>query len=295
MNNPFFFQNQEALAYFNMQPSSVKGKANRGVEYYKRILYTKLYSVFEFTLPKAWKPNWFRFWLFHFGSIGVVYTKKYGWTCQPYGIERLDLYYNPAVIRVCNSYLDKPYIGFVGYNAGVLHLMDDYFGLDDIVTRYAEQLAELDKDININLMNCNVSYVAQVSNKKEADEMKEAYGRATTGEPFITLNKDLIGDGIKPFFNNTSGNFIADKLHQTRRDIINAFLTEIGIRNSNLEKRERLNSQEVGENNDETRAIVSIILDNLKKDMEALNAISGLSLDVKLRYNYEVVGGSDNE
>ena len=48
-NLPITMNEQTWFSYFNMQPSQVKGQVNSSVEYYKRILYNKIYSVFDFT------------------------------------------------------------------------------------------------------------------------------------------------------------------------------------------------------------------------------------------------------
>lgn len=291
MNNPVMFSQEMILDHFNLQPSDVKGRANVGVEFYKRLLYTKLYSTLDFTLPETWKKNYFRFWLFHFGSVGVIYTKEYGWVCQPYSIVKLDLYYNPKVIQIYNQYIKTPKIGAVGINAGIIKCMDDYFGLDDIVTRYATDLAQCDRSIEVNLMNSNVTAFFKAKDKKSADAIREAYGQATTGKPFVIVNKEVMDeDSIDTLLPNMKNNFLVNDLLQARRGILNAFLTEIGIRNANYDKKERLNSQEVNENNDETSAVISVIFDNIKKSMDEVNEISGLGLDVKLHYDYEEEG-----
>ena len=288
MNNPIMFSQDMFLNHWNLQPSDVKGRANAGTEFYKRLLYTKLYSVFDFTLPGTWKKNYFRFWLFHYGSLGVIYTKEFGWVCQPYSIVKLDLYYNPKIIQVYNSFITTPKIGAVGINAGIIKCMDDFFGLDDIVTRYATDLAQCDRSIEVNLMNSNVTAFFKAKSKKEADAIREAYGEATTGKPLVIINKEVMDDeGLETLLPNMKNNFLVNDLLQARRGILNAFLTEIGIRNANYDKRERLNSQEVEENNDETSAVVTVIYDNIKKGMEEINRISGLELDVKLHYDYE--------
>ena len=231
--------------------------------------------------------DFFRFWLFRYGSIGVIYTKEFGWVAQPYSIDELQLYYNPRKITVYNQFIKKPKTGIIGINAGIIHIMDDYYGLDDIVTKYAEMLAQIDKSINVNLMNCNVTACFEAESKKQAEEVKEAYGDATTGKPLVVVNKDVMnGKQITTLMPNVGNNYIVDKLLTARRCIINAFLTEIGIRNANYEKKERLNSAEVEENNDETKAIITVIYENVKKCMETINAFSGLNLDVELRYNY---------
>ena len=276
------------LDHFNIQPSNVKGRANAGTEFYKRLLYTKIYSTLDFSIPDSWKKNYFRFWLFHIGSIAVIYTKEFGWVCQPYSIIELDLYYNPKIIQVYNQFITTPKIGAIGVNAGIIKCMDDYFGLDDIVTRYATDLAQCDRSIEVNLMNSNVTAFFKAKSKKDADAIKEAYAQATTGKPFVVVNKEVMDDeAIETLLPKVKDNFIVPDLLQARRGILNAFLTEIGIRNANYDKRERLNSQEVNENNDETSAIISVVYDNIKKSMEVVNEISGLGLDVKLHYDYD--------
>lgn len=288
MNEPMMFGQEMLLDHFNIQPSIVKGRANAGTEFYKRLLYTKIYSTLDFTLPEGWKKNYFRFWLFQMGSIAVIYTNEFGWVCQPYSIIELDLYYNPRIIQVYNQFIKTPKIGAVGINSGIIKCMDDYFGLDDIVTRYATDLAQCDRSIEVNLMNSNVTAFFKAKSKKDADAIKEAYGQATTGKPFVVVNKEVMDDeAIETLLPNIKNNFIVNDLLQARRGILNAFLTEIGIRNANYDKRERLNSQEVSENNDETSAIISVIYDNIKKSMDVINEISGLGLDVKLHYDYD--------
>ena len=268
MANPIGYGMQNYLNYFNMQPADVKGSANISVDYYKRELYNMIYSVFEFDLPKSWALNFFRFFLFHCGSIGVIYTKEYGWVAQPYSFTELDLYYNPKMIMVNNQFFNDTKYGLIGVNAEIIKIFDDYFGLEALVTRYAEMLAQCDKSININLMNANVALVAEVENKKQADSVKEAYGRATAGEPLVTINKEVLnGNSLNTMIANVKNTFIANDIQILKRSIVNEFLTKVGIRNSNYEKKERLTSAEVEENNDETRALVSIIFDNIKEGM----------------------------
>lgn len=287
MDAPIMYQQQELINYFNLQPSEVKGRYNTATEFNKRYLYTKVYSTLKFTIPESWDMNFFRFWLFRYGSIGIIYTNEFGWVAQPYSVDELQLYYNPRKITVYNQFIKKPKTGIIGINAGIIRIMDDYFGLDDIVTKYAEMLAQIDRSINVNLMNCNVTALFEADSKKQADEVKGAYGDATTGKPLVVINKEVMnGKQITTLLPNVGNNYIVDKLLTARRSIINAFLTEIGIRNANYEKKERLNSAEVEENNDETKAIITVIYENVKKCMETINTFSDLNLDVELRYSY---------
>lgn len=289
MNNfTFEYANQKLIDYFNIQPSEVKGRHNIATEYYKRLLYNLVYSVYEFKLPESWKLNYFRFWLFHYGSIAAIYTKEFGWIASNYGILELDIYYNPAKIQVWNRFLKDEKVGLIGINSEIIHIFDDYFGIDDTVTRYAQKLASIDKAFDINIMNANLSLLAEVDSKKAADTIYELFAKATEGNPLVITNTNTLnGKEFKYLFPDVSRNYIGDKLQQQKRGVINEFLTIIGIKNSNYEKRERLISSEVNQNNDETSAIAkNIIYANIKKGFNKLNEISGLDLQVRLNYDY---------
>lgn len=286
MNNPISFQEQMFLQHMNLQPSQVKGTANISVAYYKRMLYTKLFSCYKFSLHKAWALNWFRFWLFPWGSIGVIYTKEFGWICNPYSVEEWSHQYQPLKILVTNSHLREEKHGIIGVNAGIIHAMDDYYGLDDVVTRYAEMLAQCERSINVNYMNSNVAMYAEAPTKKVAEDIKEAYSQATSGKPLVVLNKNVMrGQTFNPIFGDVARNFIVPELFETRRAILSAYLTEIGIHNIAVQKKERLTQGEYTENDDETKAVISVIFDNIRSDMEEINRFSGLNLSVTLRYD----------
>lgn len=284
---PIYSHEQSIINHFNTQPSEVKGVWNDATQFYKRYLYTKLESVFKFTLPPEWAENYFKFWLFQFGSVGVIYTEEFGWVIQPYSVVKLDIYYQPKVIQVYNQFIKDVKLGLIGVNAGIVKCMDDYFGLDDLITRYATQLAEIDRTISVNLMNSNVTAMFEAETKKQAEEVKEAYGKATTGEPLVVVNKNVMnGKSLETMFPDVGKNYIVDKLLSARRMIMNNFLTEIGIKNANYDKKERLITNEVNQNNDETSAIATHIYDNIKECFDKINEIADLGLKVELNYNY---------
>lgn len=285
--NSFLYS--DYMNFTNLKPTDVKGQVNAEVMNYKRELYTMIYSVFNFKIPREWSLAFFRYFLFHAGSIAVLYTKEYGWTCQPYSITELDLYYNPKMILVNNQFFKQEKYGLIGVNAEIVKLLDDRFGLDNIVSRYAYKLAQCDKSIDINLMNSNVALLAQVEDKKQGDTIKEAYSQATQGKPFIAINKEILkGSSIDTMINNVKSTFIANDLQILKRSIINEFLTKVGIKNSNYDKKERLTTSEVEQNNDETRALVDVMYKNIKEAFTKINDLANLDLDVTLNYNYSM-------
>ena len=92
------------------------------------------------------------------------------------------------------------------------------------------------------------------------------------------LKKDSL---LEPFTNHDTVNSL-DKLLVCRRTIVNNFLTEIGIKNANTMKKERLISDEVNENNEEISANINIWYDNIKEGFDTFNKIYGTKLSVEL-------------
>lgn len=292
-NSPIDFGQQMVMEHFQMVPQEVKGRYNQAVETEKRYLYTKLYSVFDFTLPKEWPTNLFRLLLFHYGSIASVYTAQFGWIFWTYGVTKVGLYYLPSEIEVWNGHLKKAARGVLGVNAEIIRCMDDYGPVDDLITKYAVKLANLDKSIDVNLMNCNVSLYAEAKNKKDADDIYEAYGKATSGSPMVVLNKNLIDGGqLKSLIESPKTNFMGLEMLQARQEIVNMFLTDIGIPTANYDKRAQMSTGEVQQRDGERKALVSVMRDNIQECFERLNAISGLGLSVRL--NKETTGGASD-
>ena len=90
-------------------------------------------------------------------------------------------------------------------------------------------------------------------------------------------------------------NYISDKLLSDFRRIQNMFDTEIGIPNTNTEKKERMLADEVTINAVETASKVDLWLEELKDSCERANKMFGLDMSVEWRYRPQnVEGGDDN-
>lgn len=288
---------QQYIDYVQMQPSSVDGLNNFSVLVNKRYLYNLIYSVFDLEIPKNWNRSYYRYFLFHEGNLGVFYTKKFGWMPMPFIPNTFDFFFFPKKMTGINPHMDADVVGIRGINAEIIYCFDDLFGFEAIVNKYAQKLANIDQASDVNLFNSSFAIAGFVDNEKEAVEIKEAYRKAKLGEPLLLLKKRLKDAILQNFVNAPKNNLAITELHQGRRDVINDFLTEIGVRNANYEKRERLNSQEVSENNDETSAQARICLQNLKECYDRIRELTGGEIDlrVKLNYNYELIDDSTTE
>lgn len=283
MDMPITYEQNSMAQYWVQQPSTVNGQNTNATLYEKRYLYQLIFSRFKFGLPKDWDLNFFRYWLFSWGSIAVMYTREYGWICAPYSVSQINMYWNPKEIVITNSYLTNPKYGVIGVNSGIIKLFDDYGGLDDLVRHYAVKLAQIDRCIDVNLMNANVTKYFEARNKKHAQEIKDLYAQSTQGEPLVVANESVTkGKQIDTLYKDIKTTYIVNDLLQSKRTIINEFLTKIGIANANYDKRERLNTDEVNQNDEETKAMINVIYDNIKEGIAEINSISGLGITVEL-------------
>lgn len=287
------YQNTNMAGFFRPEPMDVKGPINAAALVWKKILYGLIASVYEWDLPKGWQHGLFRFYLLRYGQVGVVYSDRLGWIYGLPAVEKVDWQYTPIVFSVNNLTLAKDVRGIRGINGVILHIADGYCGYEELVTQYAEMLASCDKAVNVNLMQANLSKAYGAENKKEAEEIKEAYGRATAGQPLILINKKLMGpDGqsrLVNLFGDIAKDYMADRVLESRLSILKDFLTRVGVRTVGLEKREHLLNQEIAENNDETSAGPYVVMDNLEKDLELLRSM-GCPIDIRPRYDYSGAG-----
>ena len=284
--------------FYGMAPEDVRGQSNYTNYFFKRYLYNKIYSCFDIKLLEEWPLNTFRFCLFRFGSI-AIFKYKGGWTYGPWETSEWDQYYNPKKIY-CHTLLEEPAlikknVYTVGEDAFIVKCFDDYIGFDDLVRSTSVLMANCEKTTNIALMNANVNLVAKVKSEKQKEQIDIAYATAQEGKPLSFLDdedvNDLKGDSndiLTPWTNHDTIGAM-DRILTCRRTILNNFLTEIGIKNANTNKKERLISDEVNQNNEETSANVTIVYNNMKKAFDEFNKKSGLSekISVDLHYDYE--------
>lgn len=299
MNDFITYEQAMAMTYNGLHPNEVHGVSNANTWYQARYLYTKLYSKFDIHLPEGWDLNTFRLWLFRWGTLGIFKDRDGEWFFAPYGIEKMNRYLNPSRIRAY-SYSDElnydNVVGTVGEDCFIIKCFDDYRGWNDLITDTAESLSCIDKAVKVASMNANVNLVGFAENKKEALELQNAYSEATQGKPLVLINskfltwikQGIISHILQPFTNHDTVGAM-DKLLVGRRGVMNNFLTEIGIKNANISKKERLNTEEVEANDEEVSAIVTVCYENIKAGLELFSKKTGVEISIDLRNDYKSI------
>lgn len=267
--------------YFATRPRDVDGVANTSSFYWRHWMLRKIFGRFEFTgIPDNWDIDYFMTNLFLDGIVCITDTSMGVLPLQT-GVSGLNVFNHPTECVIANPILGS-FRRKIDEECALVKLQWDYKGCGWMLTRYGTLLAMCDSAISVNLMNSKVAHIFMADSKNQAETMKKMYDDLSQGKPAVfiregTLTKDNV------YSLHAKENFLADQIQQTKTEIINEFLTDIGYRNANTSKRERLNADEVNVNIEEIRGSVEHWLLSIRQGFDKANELYGLNLAVKLR------------
>lgn len=152
-----------------------------------------------------------------------------------------------------------------------------------MVELYSRRLWDIDRTIDINVKSQKTPVFLQC-NESQRLTLKNLYMKYEGNEPFIFGDKSINMDDIKVF--STQAPYVADKLYQIKTQIWNEALTYLGISNVNIQKKERLITDEVQRNQGGTLASRLSRLKARQQACEEINRMFGL--DIWCDYNEEI-------
>ena len=275
--------------FFAKRPKDVDGVANTSSLYYQTKLFKNVLARFEFGLPEGWDRDYFLETLFRDGHITVTDTSV-GVVALKSGLTGINIYERPTRAIIANPVLGN-FERIIDVDCAVIKLQYDYQGIGWLLQRYATLLSMCDSGIAVNLMNTKATYVFGATSKAQSESYKKMYDDITQGQPAVFVNGDTINKE-NMFTMPAKENFIADDVQLLKRKIYNEFLTDIGINNTNLDKRERLTDDEVNANNEEVKFNIMHWYDNIQEGIKRANILfPEINLSCKIRdYNEEVTG-----
>lgn len=269
----------------------VKGLNNATALYFRKYLFQKMLSAFEWKIPATWSRDYFQFVLFGWGFIAILDSKDAGFGVIPQrcGISGYNVFYMPNRALVSNPLLPNISELKIHEDCTVLHINPNYTPVLDIIDYYAVKLAMITADIESNLFNDKLSYLFTVGNQTAANSFKKLYDQIAQGNPAVIVDKELLKeDGTKSwevFQQNLKQNYIVSDLLEDYRRIENDFCTKVGIPASNTEKRERMSVEEVTRNDIETDSLIDGWLRRLQDDIDETNELFNIGLAVKKRWS----------
>lgn len=272
MNDKFLPFDYEDVNGFNahLSPSSVHVRNCALYDYFRKYLFERVFSVYKFTIPDWWTAGkeYFLYTLFGAGFVAVADIDKYSVIPQHCTITGRGVFYQPTDVIITNPAINHDVTRHIGGDCALIKLKPDFTGVGDIVNYYADKLALLSESVDMNVINTKLSYVFVAENQNGANSMKAMFDRINAGDPAVFVDKMLLNDDGSPtwqmFEQNLSSNYIASDLLSDMRKTVSMFDTEIGIPNCNTDKRERLVTDEVNQNNIETYSLSDIMLETMQ-------------------------------
>ena len=151
------------------------------------------------------------------------------------------------------------------------------------VEMFARRLYDLDRSIDVNA-KAQKTPVIIVCDENERLTMKNVYKQYEGNEPFIFGDKKLNTEGVKVL--KTDAPYVADKLYQLKTNYWNEALTYLGISNTNINKKERMISDEVTRNMGGVIASRYSRLETRRQAVDKINDMFGLNIEVNYRPDY---------
>lgn len=249
-------------------------------------------SMFEWkNVPESVDTRYLEMQLFYNGSAIYFNDDVMGDLCLSCAVNGgFDVYGNPKERRAYSRY--NNYYRILNEKNSVI-IWNNYIRTNSVldVKMFARRLYNLDRIIDINANAQKTPVLVQASEKQRL-VLLNVYKEFDGNAPVIFGDKNLDINGLKVFSTNAPYN--CDKLYQLKTQVWNEALTYLGISNVNIQKKERLITDEVTRNQGGTVASRYSRLEARRLAVEKINDMFGTNIEVNYREDFQQVD-SDNE
>lgn len=266
-------------------------------DFYRTELLNIAKGRFEVTCPDWWDVDYILDLLLTLGRFFIT-DSPIGicpFNGSPFG---LNVFLRPYKVTITNPVVptfDRTLVHAVDYMptdpAVCVYLYDNkwYHTINPALDMYSMRLAMIDESIDINLFNTKVPYIFNVDDNKQAETAKEMYRQIAVGKPavFVRNNQKPLSataeTGALVETMPVKDIYVADKMQELKRIVVGEFLTKIGINNVAYEKRERLITSEVDNNEEEIECNIEYIKRNLEESNKLVRDVFGLEYSIKIK------------
>lgn len=258
--------------------------------YWTRSFFQRATALFTFDgLPAEWDADAFKYGLYKRGFLIGFESKKYGKVIVPATVAGYGLQYQPT-----HALINTPYFRFerplrMGVECEAIKLTPDYRGIWDIIIKYADEMRQLDLAIRLGAKNARFTYAMTAKDDKSARALRAISQKLENGETAIIVDEKLKTRGTDPnsdvlpwqqFDRDLKQNFIVPELQEARRDTIDDFYREIGVRIPD-DKRERMITDEVNAGEAQTFIRRDVWYKSLTESLLRFNAFMDTNITVK--------------
>lgn len=256
------------------------------VQYVNRLTELAI-SMFEWSgLPESVDSRYIELHLFSNGCMVYFDDEVMGNLC-------LDCTYNGGLDVYGYPILRRAYSSYNGYNRllknsnsviiwnNLLHVPSEAD-----IRAYARRLWMLDRIIDVNA-NAQKTPILVQGNEKQRLSLVNLYKEYDGNAPVIFGDSSLNTEGLKSI--STGAPYVADRIYELKTQIWNEALTYLGISNINIQKKERLITDEVTRNQGGTVASRYSRLEARRQAVERINDMFGTNIKVNYREDYQEI------
>ena len=262
------------------------------IQYVNRLTELSI-SMFEWkNLPPSVDRRYLELELFKNGRVVYFNDEVIGDICLDCITSgRLDVYGEPYIRRAYSMY--NNYQKMLKSTNSVI-IWNNYLRTNSVldVEIFARRLWLIDRIIDVNV-NAQKTPVLVQGTEKQRLTLLNLYKEFDGNTPFIFGDKNLDLNALKAIV--TDAPFVSDKLYQLKTQIWNEALTYLGISNINVQKKERLITDEVTRNQGGTIASRYSRLDCRRMAADKINAMFKTDIDVNYREDFQNLGDNEND
>ena len=254
------------------------------MQYLRRLMELSMSMFVWKNLPNTVDPRYIELRLFETGSVVFFKDDVLGELCLDCIQQgNFDVYGNPITRRAYSCY--NNYQKVLSDKDSVI-IWNNYLRTNSVtdIQLYAKRLWDLDRSVDVNAKAQKTPILIQC-NEKQKLSMKNLYMQYDGNIPAIFADNNIDINGIKVI--STQAPYVADKLYQLKNQIWNEALTYLGISNLNINKQERLITDEVSSSQGGTISSRYSRLECRKQAVEKINEMFGLDIEVDYRKDYQ--------
>lgn len=260
------------------------------IQYFNRLVELSV-SMFEWQgLPETVDPRYLELHLFQNGSMVYFRDEVMGDLCLDcIANGQFDVYGNPISRRAYSSY--NQYQKTLSESDSVI-IWNNYLRQPSVldVKMFAKRLYNLDRIIDVNA-NAQKTPVLVQGTEKQRLTLVNLYKEFDGNAPFIFGDKNLDLNSLRAI--STNAPYVADKLYQLKTQIWNEALTYLGISNLNIQKKERMITDEVQRNQGGTIASRYSRLEARREAVDKINRMFGTDISVDYREDFQITNEDD--
>jgi hypothetical protein len=152
----------------------------------------------------------------------------------------------------------------------------------EIVEHYAERLALAQQAFDTNLLWANIPYIFQVSSDETRLSIEKMFADIFSGKPFTIVDNSLFTDNKDRAGLPSGIPFIGKELIDVQNEIMMKFRESVGFNTAGVDKAERVNTLEIKSNDQHTKSVLQIMLEQRQIACEAINDFFGQSVTVNI-------------